>query len=84
MIVSGGSNTAVSAGPHTSYEGRSTSALVDLVDVLATVVDIGGGDLGNVPSDSISFYGVLTGEVNASSHARQYSFGEGILYVIPW
>jgi len=81
MIVSGGSNTAVSAGPHTSYEGRSTSALVDLVDILATVVDIGGGDLGSVPSDSISFYGVLTGEVDASSHARQYSFSEAYY---PW
>ena len=76
MIVSGGSNTSLSGGPPESYQGRTTSALADITDILATVVDIGGGDLGSVPSDSISFYDILKGTTNASSHARQYSFGE--------
>ena len=61
--------------------GVSTNALVDLTDILATTVEIAGGFLGgegglSVPTDSISFYDVLTGKVDASSHPRQHSFGE--------
>lgn len=58
-------------------QGSSTDAFVDLVDVLATVVDAGGGEgLENVPSDSISFFDVMTGATDASSHPRQYGFSE--------
>jgi len=60
--------------------GVTSDAFIDLVDVLATVVDgashtqkLRGHD---IPSDSISFLDVLTGETNASSHPRQFSFGE--------
>lgn len=73
MIVTGGSSTPV-------VSGQTTEALVDLVDLLATVVHIGGGTDAiqdtNVPSDSLSFYNILKGTSDASSHQRQYSYGE--------
>lgn len=73
MIVYGGSASPV-------VSGQSTEAMVDLVDLLATVVHIGGGvdavQDTQVPSDSKSFYPVLTGAVDASNHGRQFSYGE--------
>jgi hypothetical protein len=59
--------------------GVSTSALIDMNDILATITDIAGknpSENPEVPADSISFYDVLTGKTDASSHARQYSYGE--------
>ena len=59
--------------------GVSTSALIDINDILATLTDIAGKDPAEspeVPADSISFYDILTGKTDASSHARQYSYGE--------
>ena len=59
--------------------GVTSEAFIDLVDVLATVVDgastqkLRGHD---IPSDSISFLDVLTGETTASSHPRQFSYSE--------
>ena len=73
MIVMGGSSTPV-------VSGQTTEALVDLVDLLATVVHVGGGTEAiqdnNVPGDSLSFYNILKGTSDASSHQRQYSYGE--------
>jgi|TARA_A100000172_G_scaffold41301_3_gene25223 arylsulfatase A-like enzyme len=69
MIVSG---PGISAGVQ-------TSALVDLTDMLATVVDFAGGDFNSfpaVPTDSVSFKDVLLGVTNSSSHGRQFSFSE--------
>ena len=59
--------------------GVSSHAMIDLVDIVATIADIAGGAPNTepkIPTDSISFYNVLTGETNASSHERQYSWGE--------
>jgi len=59
--------------------GVSSHAMIDLVDIVATIADIAGGAPDTdpqIPPDSISFYNVLTGETNASSHERQYSWGE--------
>lgn len=56
--------------------GQVTNALVDLNDILATVVDIAGGDLTRVPSDSISFKDILYGLTDSSGHERQYSYSE--------
>ena len=59
--------------------GVSTSALIDINDILATITDMAGADptqQPEVPPDSISFYDILTGKTDASSHARQYSYGE--------
>lgn len=56
-----------------------SSAMIDLVDLVATLTDIAGADpnaVPEVPVDSISFYDVLTGKTDASSHARQWSYGE--------
>ena len=59
--------------------GVTSNAFIDLVDVLATVVDgastqkLRGHD---IPSDSISFLDVLTGATTASSHPRQFSYSE--------
>jgi len=62
--------------------GVSSHAMIDLTDIVATIADIAGAttlparDPLNIPSDSISFYNVLKGVTDASSHARQYSWGE--------
>jgi len=62
--------------------GVSSHAMIDLTDIVATIADIAGagtlpaGDPLNIPPDSISFYNVLKGVTDASSHARQYSWGE--------
>ena len=56
--------------------GQVTDALVDINDVLATVIDMGGGSLETIPSDSISFKDVLYGTTDASSHERQFSYEE--------
>jgi len=73
FVAYGGSSTPV-------VSGASTEAMIDLVDLLATVVHIGGGvdavQDTQVPSDSKSFYPVLTGSVDASNHGRQFSYGE--------
>ena len=68
----------IASGPGISA-GSTTSGLVDLNDLLATVVDIGGGLTNfpyDVPPDSISFKDLMFGNVDSSSHPRQYSFGE--------
>tara|TARA_R110002110_G_scaffold287965_1_gene502474 strand:- start:6394 stop:9600 length:3207 start_codon:yes stop_codon:yes gene_type:complete len=62
--------------------GVSSHAMIDLTDVVATIADIAGAhalppnDYLNIPPDSISFYSVLKGTTDASSHARQFSWGE--------
>jgi len=59
--------------------GVTSNAFIDLVDILATVVDgastqkLRGHD---IPSDSISFLDILTGATDASSHPRQFSYSE--------
>jgi len=71
-------------GGDTGLEGSSilsgieTNAFVDIHDILATVVNIGGrpAQWGGVPSDSHSFYNVITGQTDASSHSRQFSYNE--------
>ena len=57
-------------------QGSTTGAFVDLTDILATVVDAGGGTAWDIPSDSISFYSLLDGTTDASSHPRKFSYGE--------
>jgi len=55
---------------------ETTHAFVDLTDILATVVDAGGGSMWDIPSDSISFFNLLTGHTDATNHPRKYSYGE--------
>tara|TARA_R110002020_G_scaffold6364_7_gene26977 strand:+ start:6019 stop:9093 length:3075 start_codon:yes stop_codon:yes gene_type:complete len=66
----------IAYGPSAGVISGTTNAFVDMTDILSTVVDAGQGTGWDIPSDSVSFFNVLTGDTNASSHPRQYSFGE--------
>ena len=66
----------IAYGPSAGVISGTTNAFVDMTDILATVVEAGNRSGADIPSDSISFYNVLTGVTDASSHPRKYSYGE--------
>jgi len=65
-----------------NLQGSSCSAFVDTVDLYSTITDIAGIKSQDLPknqkyfNDGISFMPLLRGQVNASSHGRQFSYCE--------
>tara|TARA_R110000824_G_scaffold161134_8_gene336317 strand:+ start:3694 stop:6951 length:3258 start_codon:yes stop_codon:yes gene_type:complete len=65
-----------------SLQGSSTSAFVDVVDIYSTIAHVAGINWDLVPktqkyyNDGFSFLPLLRGEVDASSHPRQFTFCE--------
>ena len=65
-----------------NLQGSSCSAFVDTVDLYNTITDIAGIKSETLPktqayfNDGVSFMPLLRGQVNASSHGRQFSFCE--------